>query len=345
MKRVFFTLLLALSIFRLMSNPYIIVVISEVYFDHNNNDNWYIELYFDPEYEWVFSDNLDGGFLTSSTDTAYFEAGIDINFGEPMIIAQGSMQSIFYINPEGDHVLINLPNDYYQDYISFGNNSVKAPYPDQSIARAAIWIGWYEYITCKESPQTLGSYPFNVQANGVVEGYIYDLLNHPVPDVEVRFGYYIHCFTDVNGYFDQPYMYCCTWYPHLYIEGNYISGFSVDVEPDSTSHVEVYLDTVLTAIQTIRPGNEFATVYNYPNPVSSYTVFKCSVPQSLNFSKGCINIYQQNGQLVDRILLEGTPCRDNQIYWEAPALDNGMYLYSLELDGKITATNKMTVLR
>jgi len=65
----------------------------------------------------------------------------------------------------------------------------------------------------------------------------------------------------------------------------------------------------------------------------------------VNFLTGSINIYGQNGQLVDHILIENQPVPNYQIYWDAPGLKDAMYIYTLELDGKVMVTNKLTVLR
>jgi hypothetical protein len=349
MKKAILSLFICLNLFSVNANPLLPPpIISEIYFDTFNEDNWFIELYFDYIYYGMY-DNLDGFMLISAHDMTYPNLGIYFEIGDPFVITQDDMQFDFDINRDGDTLTL-FDNDGYEiAEISFGDAYVKAPGPAQSIAIDYIWLGLENYLTCKEFPPTLGSDVYNVYARGLVEGYVYDQLNNPVSNSTIEFmlGPYTYRYgdSDENGYFHIGDLMCCNWHPKIYFNDVYIDNFTVAIEPDSTSFVEIYLDTTLTATWEKQAGDKFISLYNYPNPCRSYTVFNCTVPENSIFLTGYVNIYNQNGQQVDRLLFENQPGVNHQIYWHAPDLDDGMYIYTLELDGKVMATNKMTVLR
>jgi hypothetical protein len=260
------------------------------------------------------------------------------------------MQSTLFINPDGDNVYLWWYSSYYgyiESSLSFGNSHIKPPYFDQSLALQQYGsLGDEGWVLCKETPQTLGSQPYTVDARGALSGYIYDQLNNPVPNLKLKFyPETTEAIIDDNGYFYISQLLCFTRFSGIYYDEVYIDHFTVDIEPYSTSYIEFHLDTTLTAISNYASAENYVSIFNYPNPCTSYTVFKCSLPENMNFSAGNISIYSQNGQLVDHIFFEKKPDPNYQIYWDAPVLNDGMYIYTLELDGKVITTNKLTVLR
>jgi hypothetical protein len=157
---------------------------------------------------------------------------------------------------------------------------------------------------------------------------------------------YFTALTNPDGYFSVSDVLA-----HLYsntmveYDGEWYGPFPVAIEPDTTSYVEIH--TITTGL-----GGEIPQIttsppwfYNYPNPVSSYTIFSITLPETIECSSASIHIINPNGQLIDKIPVECYPGGSQQVYRDASSLANGAYLFILEVDNMIIASNKMTVAR
>jgi hypothetical protein len=304
--------------------------------------------------------SLDEFSISSLADTAEFVQGLMINYDQPILIAQSDLVSQLYINPAGDIITI-YQDGYMKDWVAFGdvsNADVSALNGYQSVVSLS-WeghsMGWNYYyrFMAKESPPTLGSNPWEVLSLGILEGYVFDMNDNPKPNAHLYFmdfynddNVYFTALTNPDGYFSVSDVLA-----HLYsntmveYDGEWYGPFPVAVEPDTTSYVEIH--TITTGLGGKIPQITASPpwFYNYPNPVSSYTIFSITLPEEYEFSSANIIIINPNGQFIDKILVEGSPGGCQQVHWDASSLASGAYLLTLEVEGKIVASNKMTVVR
>ena len=76
---------------------------------------------------------------------------------------------------------------------------------------------------------------------------------------------------------------------------------------------------------------------NAPNPWSSETVIRYSLPQTV--SSACIYIYDMQGTQLKSIPAQGRG--ESQVTLTAHDLKAGMYLYALVADGKLIDSKQM----
>ena len=98
------------------------------------------------------------------------------------------------------------------------------------------------------------------------------------------------------------------------------------------SRATTSLDTNLDGV------NQVSLYQNIPNPVSDNTTIQCYVPESSTAS--FIQIYDMLGNLVKKLpLTVGT----NEVTIQKGELSQGMYVYSLIVDGKLIDSKRMIV--
>ena len=92
----------------------------------------------------------------------------------------------------------------------------------------------------------------------------------------------------------------------------------------------------------LETGLTAAKLYqNAPNPWSSETVIRYSLPQSV--SQACIYIYDMQGKQLKSIPAQGRG--ESQVTITARDLDAGMYLYALVADGRLINSKQMVLTR
>lgn len=87
---------------------------------------------------------------------------------------------------------------------------------------------------------------------------------------------------------------------------------------------------------------------NFPNPVKSNTLITYNLKN--NAKNVAINVYDVIGQKVRTIVNEPQKAGVHKINWNCDSdrgvtLKNGLYFYSLEIDGKVQRTNRMIISR
>jgi hypothetical protein len=80
----------------------------------------------------------------------------------------------------------------------------------------------------------------------------------------------------------------------------------------------------------------------YPNPFSGSTKIRYNVENKANIQ---LNIYNYTGQLIKSIDKGTQPKGIHFIEFDAKGLKDGVYLYSIILNGKATETRKMTIMK
>jgi len=87
---------------------------------------------------------------------------------------------------------------------------------------------------------------------------------------------------------------------------------------------------------------------NFPNPLKVNTLITYNLKN--NASNVTINVYDVIGQKVKTIVNESQKAGVHKINWNGDSnsgslLKNGLYFYSLEIDGKVQRTNRMIISR
>ncbi len=164
-----------LVIRQISSNPLPIPVMNELKFGSNSfileilNSGMFI--------------NLDGCFLTSRTDTAYFKPGIPggIDF---LLITRDSLLTPFSLHPAGDELSFHSPGMGYVETIIFGdshNCHIGAPLTNQSICLADFSGPYY-----LDNTPTLGAMNDYTNSFGTIEGYVTNLAGDTLSDVKIN---------------------------------------------------------------------------------------------------------------------------------------------------------------
>ncbi len=81
---------------------------------------------------------------------------------------------------------------------------------------------------------------------------------------------------------------------------------------------------------------------NIPNPFSGTTQIWYKLEKESNIQ---INVYNHTGQLIKSID-EGSKAKGTHyVEFEASGLNNGLYFYSISINGKRTDSKKMTIMK
>ncbi len=331
---ILFFLLLSSTLI-LHSNPIIPAVFSELYFD--DNDNWHLELY---DFYGLSSGNLDNCYLTSTSDTAYFNDGINFCCLDTLVVTNADMQTDFTIDKEGDFLRIF---EFPYDEMCWGNysNHINAPYSGQSLARVVIYGDDAYFLLAKENQPSLGYNPFDVQTFGHIEGIVTYNSGIPIYGADVSFSpVNYNVITDEMGYFCICDMYCMNYNLTVTVNDTVIIDTTVTIEPDGTTYIELSPGFGIDSHQ----HQEILTVSNHPNPFYEQTEIHYSLPHT---SSGSITIFNSKGQKIKEIPVSPT---ENSVSWSGLDVKNkyvpsGVYFYNLESEDKTLASGKMLYLR
>jgi len=343
MKTISMIILVFLAIF-LRANPIVPVCLSELYFD---DGNWILEIY--DYYQGFELYNLDGCYLATSTDSAYFNTGINFNENGVFIVDEFDLQSSLAINPSSDTIMLGGVEIYFYDEISFGNN-INPPTTGQSLARIALDggppMGITFFLLAKENQPTIGSDPFSVSSYGTFTGYVYDSFMNPLENVQLEYspglGYGTpEITTNEDGHFNAnlPGM---NYELNIHLAALVSMDSTVSIEPDSMNYYEFIFENYVVGVEepeVVIPSHDYH-LSNHPNPFNPSTAISFSVAQTSSFVT--VEIYNSKGQKVDELQI---PNVQSSITWEADNFPSGVYLYKLIVDGKELAVNKMLLLK
>jgi len=90
---------------------------------------------------------------------------------------------------------------------------------------------------------------------------------------------------------------------------------------------------------------------NYPNPFNPTTVISFNISEGLNYNKAEIEIFNVRGQKVNSQNIDMNGAKGKQTFtWngddtQGNSLSSGVYLYTLKLDNKLSASKKMMLLK
>jgi len=86
---------------------------------------------------------------------------------------------------------------------------------------------------------------------------------------------------------------------------------------------------------TVHAKSVYVLSQPYPNPVSNILIFNYKIPQQTKSSS--IHFYDLTGRKVSQVELEGF---SGQVKMNLENYSNGIYFYTLYLDGKATKTGR-----
>jgi hypothetical protein len=327
-----------------LSNPILVYSLNELFVDHQDSTNWQLELV-----NLDFSYELDGCFLTSLSDTAYFKDGIRVDSNH-LVITKDSLLNLFSINSTSDIISLYDSSGVWLDELTFGNvscNRISAPQLGQSMC-FNYYEGWY-----LDSSPTIGKENDTENGYGYIEGYVSDSLGTPLYGAEVFYGYReelmsgyytrLETYTDTSGYFI---IYEIAKIFNLTVsKENYQSEYrALQVWPDSTVTVLVSItDTTYQAIDSkhIAVPNNYSLSQNYPNPFNPITTIRFYLPKPEHIS---IEVFNSLGQRIVYLANEKKSSGNHHIYFNGNGFSSGVYYYKLTA-GDFTETKKMLLIR
>jgi len=340
-------------------------IITELYFAE---DGWQMEMVFDEMYG---VDNLDNVRLVGLYDTALFNQGITVNTGEIMVITENDLQLPFFIDSLGDDITLETGSGsnwvtlgdfgiYFGEYNGYQTLPVTAPIGSESVAYQEFYHPDnydYSYWSVKEKPQTIGSSAFDVQKRVLFQGFVFDMEQNPIPNVKLDYcysGYYYSSsptvpllVTNEDGYFYTESMFSRKY--HIIFRDNYrviIGDTIISVECDSNNYFEFVLDSIWVGLNVNEPVRDIS-FYNFPNPFSERTKIVADLHYNSGSSKAIVKIYNQQGELLKILPLNNSSNNkkfETNFELSETQLKPGTFLYTLEIDHKKVASNKMIII-
>ena len=96
-----------------------------------------------------------------------------------------------------------------------------------------------------------------------------------------------------------------------------------------------------TEIETVLP-NEFKLFQNYPNPFNPTTQIKYALSQDANVS---IKVYNSNGSVVADLVNASQSVGHHSVTFDATKLSNGIFYYTLLVNGNTVSTKRMLLIK
>lgn len=319
------------------SNPIMPIFFNELQVD---SIEWVLELY---PFGII---NLEGWYLTSSTDTAYFKDNIYLPNDFFLIITQDSLLNPLSINSMGDSLFLYDSTGFEMDSLIFGEfpgSMIINPQPFQSLCRYHVEYEFYsEDFYYLDNTPTIGLENDLENAIGNIEGIVTDTSGVPIDsvrvfyDIEIFVGSYIDSvfvFTDEYGYFIFSHL-ASRKYFQLDKNGYQTQNFIEQIYPDSTISLSIMMEEI---VQSIDDHNgviptKFELVANYPNPFNSTTSITYQIPINTYVE---IVIYNSIGQFVSNLFSGFQSSGMYRTNWNSEYLASGIYIYQLKTPEKV----------
>ncbi len=138
------------------------------------------------------------------------------------------------------------------------------------------------------------------------------------------------------------------WAQSHYIKINTSSG-SITYSLLDIQKLTFNLDTSLVSVEDYKDLahilNSFILLQNYPNPFNPITTIEFSIPYS---SQVEINIYDVNGQLINRLMNEFLIEGNHSTIWNSRNMNgqtvaSGAYIYQVKFDNKIISKKMLFI--
>lgn len=327
------------------------VDLSELYFDDSNN--WKIEINYDFKIPTCMKNALinpnpiDSIFLITSTgksklkNTAYFKSE------GYYIISKDSLISNLLMNQIGDSICIKT---YLSDqaenkviiskliYGNMPNSKVKSPSKGQSIMLIASPDKY-----CRTNSPTLGRINnSNLGTTGYLKGKFYDKNNNLIKNQTISYYYDFLIDVDSDGHFKtklysriDTILFLVYNTQQLNVPKAKVISIPYNIDPDSTIEMDLHLTgEIYDNIQNM----SIADMEFYPNPVNERITFKHDSKLSGNLS-----ITNIQGQIIHQFNLNS---QQETFTWNIPSnLENGIYIYNMQLSDKQIHKGKFLILK
>ncbi|MBU4486203.1 MAG: T9SS type A sorting domain-containing protein, partial [Candidatus Delongbacteria bacterium] len=87
---------------------------------------------------------------------------------------------------------------------------------------------------------------------------------------------------------------------------------------------------------------EFKLYQNYPNPFNPTTIIKYDIPKEGHVK---MSVYNTKGELITKLIDGQIKSGYHQVVFDASNYSNGIYYYSLQVNGKSFGTKKMAIIK
>ena len=291
-------------------------------------------------------ETLNGWFLTSLTDTAYFKTGI--TGGDMIVVSQNDLINPLDFNPAGDVLQVH-PGYYEEDWpaeeLRFGEvyqSVVAAPNQAQSLCLLEYDNPFQMWTWYLDNTPTLGEWNDTSGARGYIEGTVSDSAGTPQSGVQVAHfinlvpnsetGNFDEVFefvtTDENGFFrvEKIAQHVSLWYV---VNDSTVDWWAtVQVYPEDTVQVQLTLyDYVGLDPEPVKPAELFNLRSVYPNPFNSTTTVVYTLESSTWLE---ISVYDMKGRLADQVYSGNANAGRHTLHWNAGQLPAGVYFIYLQ---------------
>ncbi len=126
-----------------------------------------------------------------------------------------------------------------------------------------------------------------------------------------------------------------TFDPSSVWEATDISKFVILFDPDTNTSDQYYFDNfefgIPLGVEDLEEVNSFEV---FPNPTQGVTTFQYELQSA---EKVNLSIFDVTGKMVTQLLNENQASGAQQVTWDASDLSNGIYFYTLSINGNIAS--------
>lgn len=304
--------------------------------------------------------NLDNYSISSNNGISHFVSDYIVEPDEIFIISNLDLETPLEINIQSDVLttLITMEEDQYEcDSFAFDPDGSWYEMVDFPTSGSSIrWINYLQWDGFAYSENRVhlatdvNSPYFNEgesQCQGVLSGYIYDDLNNPVENANVKFfknnssaqTYFSPITSDENGYYECQ-LYAKRYLVTAFYQERAFADTLLTINPNETTCCDFYLELSETEEEEI-PKNTIK-LKNIPNPFNPETVISYEIPHNYQVNEAHIEIFNSRGQKIIRMPVKN---QSGEIIWKASNQASGPYFYRLILDGEDVEQQKMILLK
>jgi len=324
------------------ANPIEVRFINEILLESLDGSGWAIELDFRIE----TPENLDGWFLTTSTDTAYINPGLVPDSSGFMVLRNDSLQSDLTLSSTGEAVTLFQDLEFYGDQVRYGNVpdfQISTPFPGQSLSLRRDWRHYW----CIDNTPTLGAENDADGTIGTLSGNVYSASGIPLDGAWIVLEYVPWSpdsqFVEVDdeGHYSIE---TTARYTALNIHS---VGFTsqtmlLQVRPDSTEAIDFVLSPLVGVDDNeLQIPEQLKLMQNYPNPFNASTRIEYGLPEATYVT---IDVFNLDGSHVANVLGEKMSAGKHEILWNTGSVPSGIYVYTIQV-GDIKLSRKMILLK
>lgn len=126
-----------------------------------------------------------------------------------------------------------------------------------------------------------------------------------------------------------------TYNPSSVWEATDISKFVILFDPDTNTSDQYYFDNfqfgIPLGVEDLEEVNSFEV---FPNPTQGVTTFQYELQSA---EKVNLSIFDVTGKMVSQVLNENQTSGAQQVTWDGSDLSNGIYFYTLSINGNIAS--------